>query len=217
MSDLLDIESPRLRGRAKAPLAAEPARELTAADLALLEAPRAIKAPRVTRLRDSHHRLARALATGISHSAAGAQCGYSQSRISILLGDAAFRDLVEVYRKANDTEFLEYQDLATANMIRAERLVEDSLESLGESPEPVPLGELRPLLDIISDRADRFGYPRRSTTVNVNLDFAGRLEQARRRSGLTPGEAASLPLIESTPLSSDEGKGFPSSQSEPIA
>lgn len=113
------------------------------------------------------------------------QTGYSQSRISILLADKSFQDLIEVYRRDNARLRAEYADMATANMIRGERIIEEALEAVADADEPVSLGELRPVLDIVADRADRFGYPKKSTQVNVNLDFAGKLEAARRRSGLT--------------------------------
>lgn len=183
--DILDLSPVRTRGRAQAPLAVEYIRDLTPADLVLLEVERGTKPPAVQSFRDSHHRVARCFASGMTPGQVGAQTGYSQSRLSILSSDPSFQDLIAVYRKAGAEAFAEYTDIAMGNMVKAERLVEDALEAVGEAPEPLELAQIRPLLDIISDRADRFGYPRGSTQVNVNLDFAGRLENARRRSGLT--------------------------------
>jgi hypothetical protein len=185
-SDILDLDSPslRTRGRAKRPLAAEVTRELSPADLALLEVSRGSRPPKLMRLRDSHHRLAQVLAVGATPGEAGSQTGYSQSRISILLADKSFQDLVEVYRRDSASLRAEYADMATANMIRGERIIEDALEQLADASEPVSLANLRPVLDIVSDRADRFGYPKKATNVNINVDFAGKLEAARRRSGL---------------------------------
>lgn len=185
-NSILDLESTsvRTRGRSRQPLQAEVTRDLTPADLALLEVSRGSRPPKLMRLRDSHHRLAQVLAVGATPGEAGAQTGYSQSRISILLADKSFQDLVEVYRRDSASLRAEYADMATANMIRGERIIEDALEQLADSSEPVSLADLRPVLDIVSDRADRFGYPRKATQVNVNVDFAGKLEAARRRSGL---------------------------------
>lgn len=184
---ILDLESVsvRTRGRARRPLQAEVVRDLAPSDLAMLDVRRDSKPPRLMRLRDSHHRLAQVLAVGASPGEAGMQTGYSQSRISILLADKSFQDLIEVYRRDNARLRAEYADMATANMIRGERIIEEALEAVADADEPVSLGELRPVLDIVADRADRFGYPKKSTQVNVNLDFAGKLEAARRRSGLT--------------------------------
>ena len=182
---ILDLAPIRAKGRVAAPIHAEIVRELTPADLAATELPRGSKAPSLKRFRDSHHRVARCFASGMTPGEVGAQTGYSQSRLSILAADKSFQDLIEVYRKAGAEAFAEYTDIAMGNMIKAERLIEDSLEAAGELSEPLPLGELRSVLDIVSDRADRFGYPRKATNVNVNVDFAGKLESARRRSGLS--------------------------------
>lgn len=185
MTDLLDL-SPRTRGRAARPPKAEVIRDLTPADLDLLQAPRDSHAPRVLRFRDSHHRVAMCFASGMTPRAVAAQTGYSLSRLSILQADPAFKDLIQTYRASSEATYAEFTDIALGNMVRAERIVEDSLEAIGDREAPLDPGELRPLLDIISDRADRFGYPKRTQNLNINVDFAGRLEAARRRSGLSP-------------------------------
>lgn len=185
-SPLLDITSVSIRGRARAPrdLKYHVVRELTPADIALLQADRKSTVPAIKKLRDSHHRIARCFAAGMTDLQVSMQTGYSFSRLSILRTDNSFKDLIETYRKAGVEAFAEYSDIAMGNMVKGERLIEDSLESVGEREAPLELGELRPVLEIVADRADRFGYPRKSTNVNLNLDFAGKLESARRRSGL---------------------------------
>jgi hypothetical protein len=59
--DSLGLSAPRTRGRAARPPVATLGRELTPADIALLETERGTKAPRIAKLRESHHALARAL------------------------------------------------------------------------------------------------------------------------------------------------------------
>jgi hypothetical protein len=112
---------------------------------------------------------------------AGAQTGYSQSRISTLQADNTFRDLVEVYRKEVRAEFNEYQDLATANMVLGERLINDTLSDLADREVPLALGEVRIVREIVADRQDRFGFPKQSVNHNVTHGFAERLAAARRR------------------------------------
>src|SRR5437763_11831740 len=65
--------------------------------------------PRIKRLRDSHHALARALATGSTPQQASLTTGYSLSRISILQNDPSFRELMEYYRKTSDEAFLDLE------------------------------------------------------------------------------------------------------------
>lgn len=181
---MIDLDSPlRLRGRSRSIPPPQVIRALTPADLALLDTARGSKPSPLKRLRDSHHRLARVLATGVSQTEAAARCGMSISRVSILLADHSFADLVEVYRSAATEAFADYADMALGNMARAEVLVEDALESAADGP-PLTLPELRPLLDLIDSRADRFGFPRATQSTNLNVSFAGRLESARKRSGL---------------------------------
>lgn len=183
---MTDIDlTPRVRGRAPKP----PARvalvgPLSEADLGALSAPRESKAPAVSRLRDSHHRLARCLASGMTPGAAAGQTGYSISSVSRLQQDPSFIDLIAVYRRASAETFAEYSDVAMGNLIKGERLIEEALEAVGERDEPLSLGELRPITDIVADRADRFGYPKQAVNHNVSHDLASRLEAARRRSGL---------------------------------
>jgi hypothetical protein len=173
-------------------------RDLVPADLALIEDGGAAEKPqRLTRLRDSHHRLARLIAAGKTHTDAGAMAGYSVGSIGRLMEDPAFLDLVAVYRKVVKEELEEYVDLATANLIRGERIIGDSLEAASDREEPLSLVELRPVLDIVSERQDRFGYPKQQVNHNVSHDLAGRLEAARKRSGLAlPPAKPEAPLVE---------------------
>ena len=191
-------------------------RELVEADIATVESvPTNVipaKPQRLRKLRDSHHRLARALALGLPMLKAAQMTGYSYGTVACLKSDPSFADLVESYRKDIVDESLEYSDVAIGNMVVGERLLADSLEDLAARDEPIPLGELRPLLDIISDRADRFGFPKRSTQVNVNVEFGARLEAARRRSHLT---LDAKPTPEPTPVSDLRGSSG-SDDVEPI-
>lgn len=181
--EVLDL-TPRIKGARELNLRAELGRDLTSEDIASLAEGRGSQPSPIKHLRDSHHRLARCLAAGMTPAQAGLQTGYSQSRISILRQDPSFRDLVEVYRKEGSEEWLEYQSMATANMIRGEKLIADALEAASDSETPLSLGELRPVLDIVSDRQDRFGFPKHTVGHNVAHDLAGKLQAARLRSGL---------------------------------
>lgn len=185
MNDLpLDLSPPRLKGRSSLRLEVEVVRPLTSSDVTATSEGRGSKPPALKRFRDSHHRVARCFASGMKPNEVNLQTGYSLSRLSILQADPAFQNLIEVYREAGTEEYAEYQDLALANMVRAERLIEESLEAVAERETPLALGELRPLTELISDRADRFGFPKANVQTNVNINFGDRLENARKRSGL---------------------------------
>lgn len=166
-------------------------RDLSRDDLAVLRETRDV--PVVQRLRDPHHRLARLVATGLKPAQAAQQAGYSYGSLSILQKDPAFQDLVAHYRKIVDESFAESQDtfyeLATSNMLKAERHLAERIEEKEEAGE---LLSVREALAISRDAADRFGYGKKTTNVNVNVDFAARLERASRRS---------LRVVEAAPVS----------------
>ena len=68
-------------------------------------------------------------------------------------------------------------ELASLNI--AARMKRDYLEELDEAGERPTLRELHL---ITSDGQDRFGITKKSTNVNVNVDFAAKLEAAIARS-----------------------------------
>jgi len=157
-------------------------RALVPADLERLREP----SHRITirRIRESHHNIARLAAAGLTNKAIAARLGYTESRISVLLGDPSIRELISTYRTEVTESWREHVDamhsLATSNMLTAERMISERLEDAesGDSP-AVPLREL---LAVTSDRMDRFGYGKHQTNTNINVDFAKRLEAAINRS-----------------------------------
>lgn len=186
-------------------------RELSRDDLSVLSEARSV--PVIQRLRDPHHRLARLVASGLKPSQAATQAGYSYGSLSILQKDPAFKELVSHYRKIVDESFAESQDtfyeLATSNMLKAERHLAERIEEKEEAGE---LLSVREALAISRDAADRFGYGKKTTNVNVNVDFAARLERASRRS-LRVVEAAQV----SPPAQSAGGAGAPDASAPPAS
>lgn len=156
-------------------------RELTREDLACLRQQRTASA--VSKLRDPHHRLARLIASGLKVNEAAARAGFSAARAYVLHVDPTFQNLVAEYRKDVQTAFVAGQDdyytAATSNMLKAERQLAERLDKADEEGELLPV---RDLIAISRDAADRFGYGKKSTNVNVNVDFAAKLEAARKRS-----------------------------------
>jgi len=152
-------------------------------DLPRLLKPRDKSASIPHKLRESHHTIARLLATGIDYMRVAALTGYSYNRVSQLASAPAMQELIAKYRDSVDQTWIEsldsYYELATRNMLKAERMLADKLEDAEEANEPLPV---RDLISISRDAADRFGYGKRTTQTNVNIDFAAELEKriARR-------------------------------------
>lgn len=175
-------------------------RALTRDDLMLLNPERKSVMDRngtgvVARLRDPHHRLARLIAAGLRTEELIERTGYSATRIWSIQKDPSFIELVATYRgkvdAAYEREIDEQARAATSNMRKAETMLAIKLEEAEESGELLPT---RDLIAITADRMDRFGYGKRQTNMNVNVDFAASLEKARARS------AKPTYQIEATPL-----------------
>lgn len=137
----------------------------------------------VKKLRDSHHMVARLLAAGLPRTLVARRSGYSLNRVDTLLLDPSFQNLLTHYREAVTAdvkgEMDDFLELATNNMLKAERQIADKLDEAMSKDEFLPT---RDLLAISRDAADRFGYGKKTTNVNVNIDFAAKLEAALRRS-----------------------------------
>lgn len=132
-------------------------------------------------IRDTHHMIARLVAMGLKQVQVAARSGFTTVRVNQLCHDPAFMELVEHYRglvtqgfKEEVDEFFEYTN---RNRNMAARLISDKLADGG--PEDFSIKELQA---IVSDAADRTGYPKRREAINLNLDFAARLDRAVKRS-----------------------------------
>lgn len=167
----------RTTGRAAQPLTPVVLRELTPADLAMLDTEKGSTTSHVKRLSQRHHSLARNLASGMSERDAGIICGYSPSRVSILKNDPAFRELLTFYAGEVD---LVYQDMHEKLHGIASVALDELQERLEDEPESISVGQL---LEVVKIGADRTGHgPQSSTTnVNINVGMADRLQAARDR------------------------------------
>jgi hypothetical protein len=127
--------------------------------------------------------LARYIASGLSIGEAAELSGYSYSRAAVLHADPTFKDLISTYRGKVDEAWARAQDtiqrLAVSNMLKAERMLSDKLDDMDEAGETPTIREI---VAITADRMDRFGYSKKTTNLNVNVDFAAKLEKAISRS-----------------------------------
>lgn len=173
----LDLIPLRTRGRAAKPLVATVVRELDPADLALLGEEKGSEAPAIKRISERHHALARNLASGMEPGEAGVVCGYSASRVSILQADPAFKELLHYYRTQVEHQYRDlHQRLSGLALDAAEELT----NRLEDDPEAFSIGQL---MEVTKMGADRTGHGPQSsqTNLNVNVDLAGRLKEARQR------------------------------------
>lgn len=169
-------------------------RELEPEDLELLRGAR--PGPRLQRFKDSHHRVAILFASGMKMRGVQQATGYSMTRLSMLYNDPAFQELIASKRDHLEDGIAEqvdlYRQLIFENGIQAELIVADRLAEVHENSEAM---NVRELLAISRDSADRSGYEKRQA-VDINVGFADKLEKAISRSAKvltlrpTPGPRA---------------------------
>lgn len=197
-----------------------PIRELARPDLALLNEARPVTV--LQSLRDNHHRIARAVASGIPNQQVAALCGIGMNRVSMLKQDPAFNDLVAHYRSIITAEWAEHADTVTEFLgsVRTKSLamLEDKLCAAADNNEFLPTRELVAMAEL---GLDRTGYGKVNKNINVNVDFAAQLEAARNRSSRArdispplapiaeaPRPLQSAPMLEHSPGLSSAPSSF---------
>lgn len=166
----------RTTGRAKKAITAELERELGLDDVESLLTEKGVAAPQIKEFRERHHALARHIAEGKKPGEAAILCRYSQSRMSILLADPAFNELVAHYRTMVNEKFSEFQEKLAELALDAAHILQDRMED-----RPEDLSDAL-VLQIIQVGADRTGHgPSQKTEVNVKVGLADRLASATRR------------------------------------
>jgi len=175
MNDVPDIF--RTRGRAAKVIEAAYVRDLEPSDLVLIGTEKGSTASPLKRLAERHHALARNIAAGMRPGEAGIIAGYSGSRVSILLADTAFKELVNFYKDQVDVQYRGLHERLSGLALDA---AEELAERLEEDPTAISVGQL---LEITKMGADRTGFGPQSsnTNINVNVNLASRLEAARKR------------------------------------
>lgn len=158
-------------------IATEFVRELEESDLVLLQSARGSKPPTIRAIRERHHALARCLALGLKQEEAARTCGYCISRVSILMADPTFKELVTFYTNEANAAVADFQDRATQVALTALDIVAERLE---DTPEDVSTGQALEIAKVLGDRTGHAPVTR-NLNANVNIDLAGRLERAKQR------------------------------------
>lgn len=158
----------------------------------------------IKRIRDSHHMIARLTAMGLKPGVVADRMGMTRERVTQLAASPAMIELIAIYRQKVDERFSENADaffeVASRNMMAAQRHIADRFSELDDEGELMPLREA---LAVAADSADRVGYGKLATKVNINTDFASQLERAIKRSAkvvdVTPSPARSEAIAPAPP------------------
>lgn len=133
--------------------------------------------------RESHLAVARMIAAGMPDHMIRRRTGYTQRRLTLMKQTPAFQQLIEDYRESvmekinGDTD--SFAELSIGNMVAAERQIADHIAEADEKGELLPIATLH---RVVSDRADRFGYSKRVTQTNIDVDIAAIMDRAIARS-----------------------------------
>lgn len=163
---LLENAGKSLRGVGKKAqaLVATMVRELTPEDIDQVgEAQVGVnQTPLLKDLKSSHHRLAQLLAKGYKDIDAARITGYSQSRISILKNDPAFKELMSHYTALVDDAFADTVE-------KMKHVTDDALSILHERmlDEPESFSNTQ-LVETVKTIGDRAGYSPITKSVNLN-------------------------------------------------
>lgn len=149
-------------------------RDLSAEEAAV---PVPAKPRELTRLRDSHHMVARLFAHGMRPQHISTMTGYALSRLSILQNDPAFIELVEFYRADG-------REVALDTEAWLHGIGRDFWQSLHEKHQDDP-ESLDPELRFQMGKAalDRAGFAPVTRTINknLNMNIAARLDAKTRK------------------------------------
>lgn len=166
----------RTTGRAAKPITAEFERELDFEDVNALLAEKGVQAPQIKEFRERHHALARLIAEGKRPGEAAIICRYSQSRMSVLLADPAFMELVAHYRELVNEEFVDFQAKLSELALDAALILQSRMEE-----RPDELSDAL-VLQIVQVGADRTGHgPSQKVEHNHKIGLADRLMSAKDR------------------------------------
>ena len=181
MLDILELEIPSARGgrkRSAMQVECDFVRDLNELDLDLVinPPPVGVAIKPLTRIRNTHHALARLVAEGRKHVEITAITGTSMSRLSVLLGDPAFRELVNYYSEQKEAVYLDvHQRLANLGMAAVEELQERLEEdaTVFSNRELMELGELMLDRSVAPSKAGgSTAAPGGAPTVSINVSFA---------------------------------------------
>lgn len=162
-----------------------PIRELGPSDLAAPRMPMAPPPP-ISHLRYSHHRLAQLLANGVKPYIAARLCNYSAQRVTQLMDDPSFQELMANYKDEVDEVWADFRsmasDLSIDMMGRLREMLEEHPERFGPAT----------ILEAIKVLADRSGNAPVTKTVSVAVttDIGDQLLAARARIRDARSEAA---------------------------
>jgi hypothetical protein len=148
----------------------------------------------ISKLRETHHAIARMLAAGAKDFQICAEIGYSATRISTLKTSPMFMELVEFYRNKATQAFMTGQEKLAMIGITA---INEVAERLEENPEKFNNRELLELIEMAGDRTfapskSQKGNPSGVSIPAININFVSTSPEGAAQGGVIDVEATSV-------------------------
>lgn len=142
--------------------------------------------PALQRIKERHRLLAKFVAAGLTRNEVAARMDMTPERVGQLMLDPAMQNLIvqlrehpHVMEMTGMDEIATLRSLSMQNALRAALAMQDTLNYYEDADEKVPVRESAKIFEL---SADRIGFGKHTTNINVNVDFAAQLDRAIDRS-----------------------------------
>lgn len=148
--------------------------------------PDAERKPALQRIKERHRLLAKFVAAGLTRNEIAARLDMTPERVGQLTLDPAMQNLIAQFRDHEHVTAMTGMDeiallrsVSIQNALRSALAMQDTLNYYEDADEKVPVRESAKIFEL---SADRVGFGRHATNINVNVDFAAQLDRAIDRS-----------------------------------
>lgn len=142
--------------------------------------------PALQRIKERHRLLAKFVAAGLTRNEIAARLDMTPERVGQLTLDPAMQNLIaqlrdhpHVTEMTGMDEISLLRSVSLQNALRSALAMQDTLNYYEDADEKVPVRESAKIFEL---SADRVGFGKHSTNINVNVDFAAQLDRAIDRS-----------------------------------
>ncbi len=142
--------------------------------------------PALQRIKERHRLLAKFVAAGLTRNEVAARMDMCPERVGQLMLDPAMQNLIvsmrnnpHVMEMTGMDEIATLRSLSVQNAMRAALALQDNLNYYEDADERMPVSAAAKIFEL---SADRIGFGRHATNINVNVDFAAQLDRAIDRS-----------------------------------
>lgn len=142
--------------------------------------------PALQRIKERHRLLAKFVAAGLTRNEIAARLDMTPERVGQLTLDPAMQNLIaqlrdhpHVTEMTGMDEISLLRSVSLQNALRSALAMQDTLNYYEDADEKVPVNESAKIFEL---SADRVGFGKHSTNINVNVDFAAQLDRAIDRS-----------------------------------